>query len=984
MEGILILLALGLPIFIFVSCVAVWSRTNNLREDVESLRRAVSEMRVQLSNLAKQPRGAAAELPPETQAAPPQMPAAPAPAPAPPIPTPAPTMAIQNRAPSIRETAPPDDAAGSMPKASPLPPASPIPPATPVTPPVAPDSTLSQHYTPPAEVRAAFEREQQKIRAEQEARRATATQQTANPAAPASTPAPAAASRPPVAPAPKNEGFEFQFGKRLPVWIGGVSLALAGFYLVKYSIEQGLLTEQVRIIFGYIFGALLVGGARYIREKKPDMADGTRIAQALAGAGIADFYATTYAATQLYHFFPPLLGFVGMAATTALAVVLSVRHGMAIAVLGMMGGFVTPALIRTDHPSAPMLFFYLFCLVTGLFATFRQRGWWVLSGPMMILAFAWVLLWMVSGNFTSDDGIVLGLFILGVSAVVMVPSQAENEKLSLKDRTSISSLNAFTAVGGLCLMGLVTAKSAFGLMDFGLFGLLALGGIIMSFFRPAQFRYVPWLSLGISLFLLAIWRHAPDAERALVELAFAAVYIIPAWFFMRRYPALRWGGLLSAAALGFYGLGYLTIGKEIYPLLNVIQGDVLHLWSAIALILALLFAGLTGNVFRNFAGDEHLRDRFLALFSLVTTAFVSVALLIEVHHDFLAVAFAAETLAVSWVAWKINIKALRQIAGILFTVFLILIFPQLLILGSVTASSLFGVNWQPWTGLPPLADQPLFQLGLPMLMLAIASFFLRLRGDSRIVELMEMACVGLGALMLYYLARHVFKVPDDVFFRKAGFFERGIITNIFFAAALLVVYTGRLYSRRALLWAGSFLFAMAMFRVFYFDLFLANPLWAHDQNVGAAPLFNYLWLPYALPVFWLWLEEKPQLRIATLPRSLVGGFTLALLFFFVTIQVRQFFHGADLRSTPTTDAEIYAYSAVWLLLGAGLLLLGTLKKNKPLRVASLLVMTFTVGKVFLYDIDELTGLYRVFSFMGLGLTLLALSWFYTRFVFKKD
>ena len=43
-----------------------------------------------------------------------------------------------------------------------------------------------------------------------------------------------------------------------------------------------------------------------------------------------------------------------------------------------------------------------------------------------------------------------------------------------------------------------------------------------------------------------------------------------------------------------------------------------------------------------------------------------------------------------------------------------------------------------------------------------------------------------------------------------------------------------------------------------------------------------------------------------------------------------------------------------------------------------------VAKVFLYDASALTGLLRVFSFFGLGLSLLSLSWFYTRFVFVPE
>jgi uncharacterized membrane protein len=41
-----------------------------------------------------------------------------------------------------------------------------------------------------------------------------------------------------------------------------------------------------------------------------------------------------------------------------------------------------------------------------------------------------------------------------------------------------------------------------------------------------------------------------------------------------------------------------------------------------------------------------------------------------------------------------------------------------------------------------------------------------------------------------------------------------------------------------------------------------------------------------------------------------------------------------------------------------------------------------VLKVFLYDMSDLTGLYRVASFLGLGLTLIAIGHVYRRFVFR--
>jgi uncharacterized membrane protein len=105
-----------------------------------------------------------------------------------------------------------------------------------------------------------------------------------------------------------------------------------------------------------------------------------------------------------------------------------------------------------------------------------------------------------------------------------------------------------------------------------------------------------------------------------------------------------------------------------------------------------------------------------------------------------------------------------------------------------------------------------------------------------------------------------------------------------------------------------------------------------------------------------------------------------LLFTLISLNVRYWFHGEYLSTGATSNVEIYCYSVVWLLLGIGLLLAGIFRQAKSLRYASLAIMLVTVAKVFLYDAAELDGLYRVFSFLGLGVSLIGLSYFYARFV----
>lgn len=794
---------------------------------------------------------------------------------------------------------------------------------------------------------------------------------------------------------PHDKGsFEFNFGKKLPVWIGGIALALAGFFLVKYAIDEGWLTKEVRIFLGFVFGIGMIAAASYIRLGKPDMADGARIAQALTGAGIADLYATIFTATMMFHLIPPLTGFIGMAVVTAAAVILSVRHGMPIAILGLLGGFLTPALIHTGHPSAPMLFSYLFMLVIGFFSVIVMLSWWVLAIPVLLLSFLWVPVWLLMPTyFHPDDGIWLGLFLLAVATVAIFASGKAIKTGKPQDTDWGKNLSYFAITGAIVLMAVVTGQCDYALEDWALYAILGAGCFGLAWFKPELYSPAPWMTMVASLIMLALWWHAPgytdaqafDSLYFHVLLGFALLYNGGAFFLLRANPSLKSAGLLSASALGFYGLAYARLSEKIYPLLELEKTEILHVWGFTAMALGGLFTLLTVRLMLLFKGDDALRQRLLAISALTATAFLSIALTIEVRHEFLAVAFAAQLLAVCWVNLKVDIKALRSIAAILFGIFIFLMGEQLLMLCAVVINSLFGATMDLWHGRLPLAEDPMFQLGLPMAMVGLSSYLIQRQRDGKLAEIFEMATVGLGALLLYYVMRNIFRVDASVMFPPVGFFQRGITTNLFFAAGLAVVYGGRLYSRRALVWSGTALFAMAMFRVFWFDFMISNPLFNGKMEVGSAFLFNSLMFPFLLPCFWLWLEERPQLRLVTMSPLLRGGMMLTLIFTYITLNVRQSFHGTVLAGGGTSHAEFYTYSAVWLMLGALLLFFGTVRKDRPMRVASLVLVILTIGKVFLFDASELEGLYRVFSFMGLGLSLLALSWFYTRFVFKdKD
>jgi len=99
--------------------------------------------------------------------------------------------------------------------------------------------------------------------------------------------------------------------------------------------------------------------------------------------------------------------------------------------------------------------------------------------------------------------------------------------------------------------------------------------------------------------------------------------------------------------------------------------------------------------------------------------------------------------------------------------------------------------------------------------------------------------------------------------------------------------------------------------------------------------------------------------------------------------VRTLYHGPLLSEGLNSDAEQYAYSAVWLAFGVALLAAGIVFHSRALRFASSAVIMLTVLKVFFIDMSILTGVYRALSFIGLGIVLMAIGWFYQRLLFPR-
>jgi uncharacterized membrane protein len=220
-------------------------------------------------------------------------------------------------------------------------------------------------------------------------------------------------------------------------------------------------------------------------------------------------------------------------------------------------------------------------------------------------------------------------------------------------------------------------------------------------------------------------------------------------------------------------------------------------------------------------------------------------------------------------------------------------------------------------------------------------------------------------------------------------YSRALAESAALVAAWAVLGTALLAAnRRALLRSvelgGRIVLALSALAALALPCLALNPFWEHTA-VGEAKVFNLLLWDYGLPAVLLAVATLELRRRGSWKLPIVLTTTsLILIFLLVTLEIRQAFHGTYLDVGASTVAERYSYSAAWILFGTALLVAGIATKGKALRYASLAVMLLSVGKVFLYDTSNLSDLYRVFSFLGLGVSLLALAWVYQRFVFRES
>lgn len=479
--------------------------------------------------------------------------------------------------------------------------------------------------------------------------------------------------------------------------------------------------------------------------------------------------------------------------------------------------------------------------------------------------------------------------------------------------------------------------------------LLDLGVLALAGFR--NWRWFTLLAWVGSLVLYVFWTSELNLSIALAQTGISAIFVIfvgatVAFHVVRRQPMGRIDlTLLAANAVFYLLLSYANMYDAYRPWMG-----------GFTALLAVLYAILLAACWRRSETPLALPPFTAALM----VGFAALAVPIQLDGAWITIAWGVEALALVWLSFRLPMRGLRWFAALVFTVSGV----WLLALDTPDALS---------QDLPFFVNLPMLAYAAAVVLPALAAWLLhRQREALQTRERLAVPALAVAAALFATVA-----IPVQL---------SGIWVSVAWAAEAVILLALSAHLRLdALRWFAYLLLATMLVRLAAID----------TDNLDLEtfrPVINWRFLPFATGVaslytaLWLVRRHSPNFshpgavdepRLA--PPMLFGAATLTTIWI-LSAEVLASADSAlfDLSYNASENVSILGLTLLWGVYGAGLMLLGVLRRWRWVRVVGLALLIASVVKLFAYDSQELEQVYRVIAFLVLGAILVAGGLLYQR------
>lgn len=759
------------------------------------------------------------------------------------------------------------------------------------------------------------------------------------------------------------------------VWLGGLSVALAGIFMVHYSVSEGLMGPLLQLLLALGVGGALHGGAEYLRRHH---GRGDQIFTALAGSGSVTLYAALLAGIHHYQLIGPLLGLTLLAAVSLGTMVLARLHGPLLALMGLSGAYLVPLLIDGNIGSVSFVLTYslLITISSQLLMRYVFRNWlWyaTLAGALL-----WWLAAFFSGGLVSGEelgGQLLALYITALwLSFAFIPSWAKGKGANIAKARLRDAFIALLLAWGLSIVGQWADTPLF------LNWLLILPAACLIPQSRGALWYLPWGAVlasaagwfvylaGMDLDSVYLMQFPATQHAAFSRYLIAAAVITTALGFgqWRLSDKARWASLTLLSPLVWLLLGWLLLhGLE--PSID---------WALGALLLGTLYGALTWQLDK----QTHYRSGQVWA-TLAAHLSYSLAVTMALREASLTLALAAQLVSLVWLARRFTMPPLYLLVKVLLAVIVarLTLNPWLASYDANSAQMNFYLSshWSLWT------------YGGSTLFAVIATKLAERHHAIR--PWLEAASLHLFVLFLGSELRY-WLYDGDIFSQQYTFTEATLNMLLWGGLSITYMIRAKAAEQWAWLYRGCAWILLCLSSLSYLLLISwYNPWWG-ETAIGATPIFNMLLPAYGGPVLLaLIISRFPQfvpklalkltLNLTTnlTARSLVLSVAGGAFMLFTALEIRQLWRGSDLAFWHgVSDGELYSYSVVGMLYAIMAIIYATKNGHARFYKAGMVLLGLVIAKIFLIDMDGLEGLWRVAAFMGLGLALLVLAWMHQK------
>lgn len=339
--------------------------------------------------------------------------------------------------------------------------------------------------------------------------------------------------------------WEQTLGRNWFAIVGALAVVLGIGFFLKLAFDNNWINDTGRVVLGVTVGLALLGGGEYAQRRVP------RWAQPVTAGGAAILYLSIYAAFGLYELIPPDVAFALLAVVVAVASLLALRYeSIVIGLLGVIGAFISPALLGPELSDLRLLGLYILLVDLGILgiSTFRNWRWFTLVG--------WVGSYglFASGlEFYPDfDPVPTHIVLTGVFLTFAAATPLFHILWRRRPGPADLSLMSLNATGYFALTFLILwdgYSEWFGLIAFSLsafYGLIAL----LALRRSGTSARVTVFSLGIAVVFLTI-AFPLQLDGYSVAIAWSAQGAVFVWmgFYLGRWQTRMVGLAILALAL---------------------------------------------------------------------------------------------------------------------------------------------------------------------------------------------------------------------------------------------------------------------------------------------------------------------------------------------------------------------------------------------------------------------------------------------------